>query len=88
MTLDEKKTALNYIYMLVECSGNDGDPEYFEAEALAKVLVDALEKQNDDAILHRDITRSAKEQYPHLSLAQARKAATRAIKAAEEKRSN
>lgn len=85
MTLDEKKIALNYIYMLVECSGNDGDPEYAEAEALAKVLVDALEQQNDDAILHRDVTRKAKDQHPHLSLAQARKVATKAIKTTREK---
>lgn len=84
MTLDEKKTALNYIYMLVECSGTDLDPEYAEEHALAQALIEALETQNDDAILHRDVTRKAKEQYPHLTLSQARKAATRAIQNTKE----
>lgn len=79
MTLDEKQKALGFIYMLVECYETGYDEESDAEHALAQQLIDALEKQNNDAIEHRDVTRKFQEKSPHASLAQCRRAATKFI---------
>jgi hypothetical protein len=84
MTLDEKKEALNFLYMLVECYEVDQtDEEDKTRHALAQALVDGLEKQTYEAIYHRDLTRKVMAERPDVSLASARKAVTRAIKNAK-----
>lgn len=76
MTLEEKQKALSFIYMLVSCYETGWDEEHDAEHALAQQLVDLLEKQNNDAIEHRDVTRKFQEKNPQASLAQCRKAAT------------
>lgn len=79
MTLDEKRTALAFLYMVTECY-EAYDDEEIERVRLAFELVQSLEQQNDDAIQHRDVTRIIQEKNPQASLALCRKAATDAIK--------
>jgi hypothetical protein len=80
MTLDEKKEALGFIYMLVECYETGWDVEHDALQAKALELIDLLEKQNNDAIEHRDVTRVIQKKNPHATLAQCRTHATKFIK--------
>lgn len=80
MTLDEKQKALGFIYMLVSCYETGYDEESDAEHALAQQLVDLLEKQNNDAIEHRDVTRAIQKKNPHATLAQCRTHATKFIK--------
>jgi hypothetical protein len=79
MTLDDKHKALNFLAMALEIQLDGLEDDELESYRLAEQLMIQLEQQNDAALLHRDVTRKATEQYPHLTLAQARKLATTAI---------